>query len=326
MKVVVITPKKERLELIKRAYNSLLVSHKLKSTLRDFEWVIYDDGSDDWDDTWIYYTEVLAKSPFKVTLIRGTECKDVTYARNRLINHVIKYIEDYSSIMLLDSDDYVTPDWIEHITYKQGIEVEFHNDIKHRSRKFLTEFPCNSVNVGIGALYEHLNEFDCMDCTHVLHREYIDRVRHAKISGTYNNNYTALTGFLNFYVLADEKETWSSEFIPHLVFNPITLLSIHPLQVVEYQEDGKSLNWKEANEKGKYRYSELIENYLLAFKKFGKQEVYLERLKIADSMTKAYGLPTKEKIRAILQSMYPVEVAALYDPQTLVLVASHKNN
>lgn len=92
IKITVFTPTYNRLEKLKRCYNSLLAQ-----TNKEFEWLIIDDGST--DDTKKWVKSILKNSPFKINYIFQQNG-----GKHRAHNLAVKNcFTDY--ILILDSDD-----------------------------------------------------------------------------------------------------------------------------------------------------------------------------------------------------------------------------
>ena len=98
--ITVLTPTYNRSYILKNAYNSLLTQTNL-----NFEWVIVDDGSTD-DTSFLVKSWVEETKKFKIRYYKKTNG-----GKHRAVNYGIsKSMGEY--ILILDSDDYLTPDAI----------------------------------------------------------------------------------------------------------------------------------------------------------------------------------------------------------------------
>lgn len=98
--ITIFTPTYNREPLLHRLYASLE-----KQSCKDFEWLVVDDGST--DDTLNYIGEISKKASFKIVYIRQKNG-----GKHRAFNNAVNKCKQ-KYMLLLDSDDYLTPDAIE---------------------------------------------------------------------------------------------------------------------------------------------------------------------------------------------------------------------
>lgn len=99
--ITVFTPTYNRCHLIDRLYKSLLVQ-----TVKDFEWIVVDDGST--DDTEKYFETILRiDNPFKIIYYKQTNG-----GKHRAINAGVR-LANGKLFFIVDSDDYILNDAIE---------------------------------------------------------------------------------------------------------------------------------------------------------------------------------------------------------------------
>ena len=131
----VFTPAYNRKELIIRLYESLKTQ-----SLKDFEWVIIDDGSTDGTDEAISAIEEDSFSIIYKKVENG--------GKHRAINKGLDLAHG-QVFAIVDSDDYLTEDAIE------KIKVYF-DDIKNSDKKFagVAGLKCFSINDSVGTSFE----------------------------------------------------------------------------------------------------------------------------------------------------------------------------
>lgn len=101
--ITIFTPTYNRCKLIDNLYQSLLAQ-----TVKNFEWLVIDDGST--DDTEKYFSELTSKhQPFPIRYL-----KQVNGGKHRAINHGV-LIAKGELFFIVDSDDYLTENAIEKI-------------------------------------------------------------------------------------------------------------------------------------------------------------------------------------------------------------------
>lgn len=106
--ISVFTPTYNRLETIKRLYDSLL-----KQTSMDFEWIVVDDGSV--DDTEIYLQSLIVDSPFKIIYQ-----KQVNSGKHIAINLGSK-LSNREWFFIVDSDDFLLENAIHWLNKKINV-------------------------------------------------------------------------------------------------------------------------------------------------------------------------------------------------------------
>ena len=112
MKISLLTPTYNRLDLIKRLYLSLE-----NQVVLPFEWIVIDDGSLDDTDKWL--NNIKKTSKFKIKLI-----KQSNQGKSKAVKNGLKIVSgDY--IGIIDSDDELVPSALEILTYNINSNCKF---------------------------------------------------------------------------------------------------------------------------------------------------------------------------------------------------------
>ena len=133
--LTILTPAYNRADIIHKAYKSLL-----KQKNKDFEWLVIDDGSSD-------NTEEVIKKFIKEDKINIRYYKKKNGGKHTAVNFGVKKAKG-ESIIILDSDDYLTPDATQKI---KKYWDKYYSDDNICAISFLRSYPDKKV---IGKTYE----------------------------------------------------------------------------------------------------------------------------------------------------------------------------
>lgn len=128
--VTILTPTYNRKEYMQQLYQSLL-----KQTVKDFKWLIVDDGSKDGTDAVIEQFKNEKELEIKYLWKENG-------GKHKAINYALQYV-DTEAVMIVDSDDYLTCDAIETIIVYMR---KYRDNKKIAGFSFLRQYPDGKIN------------------------------------------------------------------------------------------------------------------------------------------------------------------------------------
>lgn len=249
MKFTIITPSYNRAHLLPQLYYSLK-----NQTLKDFEWVIIDDGST--DDTKDVVNSFIKDGIININYIFQENC-----GKQRAYNKGIKAARG-ELFTCIDSDDYYLPNGLEKI-YNLSKEIEYVNydGEKYNSNEiagfiYLSIYKNDEI---VGSKFPHDREISTM----------FEMYNNRKVTGDKGITFkTEILKKYSFHVFNGEKFT-TEAYLYNKICRDYKLLFINEkIEVKEYQKDGLTDNYEKLlfnNPKGHAMYLNECNYYNMSF-------------------------------------------------------------
>lgn len=212
--ITILTPTYNREHTLKQAYDSLV-----KQTVKDFEWLIVDDGSSD-------KTKELVDTFIKEDFIKIKYFSKKNGGKHTALNYGIKKLNT-PYVLILDSDDYLKENAVE-LVLKMWLKYQDNKKIGCLS--FLKVFPNEEV---IGKKYEE---------TEVISNHIDFRYNRSLLGDMCEVFRSSVLKKYPFPVFKDERFLSEAIVWNRIAFDYDTVYVNKPIYMADYLEDGLSKN------------------------------------------------------------------------------------
>lgn len=175
--IAIVTATFNRKELLSRLYNSLSMQ-----SVKDFSWIIVDDGSGDGTKEYIHSIENIDIDIRYMYICNGGKC--------RALNRVFEKYTEFTLYVIVDSDDYLVPDALEQIRntmlkyqYNNEVGAIFFRYINQKTQSVISgkkPYPDDSIII---SRLEHDNSYGKYDGCVAYYSRVVEKYRYPEFEG-----------------------------------------------------------------------------------------------------------------------------------------------